>query len=138
MAGLNYPLNEEKFGDSKTDSGVLGTSPNENADTQWMFRMGTEKLWCRQAPGEASGTENDPPLYSSRLINNYIEYLQEYHPDIEIKAILEYAGMAGQEVEDAGHWFSQQQTDRLHEIMVAKTGNPRISRDAGRFSIACK
>ena len=46
--------------------------------------------------------------------------------------------MAQQEVEDAGYWFSQQQTDRFHEIIVAKTGNPHISREAGRFSISCK
>jgi hypothetical protein len=138
MAGLIYPINEEKFGDSKADSGVVGTSHSENSDTRWMFQMGTEKVWCSQALGEESGAEKDPPLFSSRIINNYIEYLREYHPDIEVSAILEYAGMAEQEVEDAGHWFSQKQTDRFHEIIVAKTGNPHISREAGRFSISCK
>jgi len=138
MAGLTYPLNKEKFGSSEADSGVVGASHSENPDTKWMIRMGTEKVWCSQAQGDESGAENDPPLYSSRIINNYIEYLQEYHPDIEIKAILAYAGMAQQEVEDAGHWFSQQQTDRFQEIIVAKTGNLHISREAGRFSVSCK
>ena len=138
MAGLIYPINEEKFGDSKAGSRVVGASHSENSETKWMFRMGTEKVWCSQSLGAETGTENDPPLYSSRIINNYVEYLQEYHPNIEIKSILEYAGMAEQEVEDAGHWFSQLQTDRFHEIIVAKTGNPHISREAGRFSISCK
>lgn len=138
MAGLIYPINEEKFGDSKAGSRVVGASHSENSETKWMFRMGTEKVWCSQSLGAETGTENDPPLYSSRIINNYVEYLQEYHPNIEIKSILEYAGMAEQEVEDAGHWFSQLLTDRFHEIIVAKTGNPHISREAGRFSISCK
>ncbi len=113
-------LPAEKFGDSKAGFRVVGTSRSENSETKWMFRMGTEKVWCSQPLDEEAGAENDPPLYSSRIINNYIEYLQEYHPDIEIKSILEYAGMAQQEVEDAGYWFSQQQTDRFHEIIVWK------------------
>ena len=49
-----------------------------------MFRMGTEKVWCSQSLDEESKAENDSPLFSSRIINNYIEYLQEYHPDVEI------------------------------------------------------
>ena len=138
MADLTYPLNREKLGDPKADSGVVTTSQIENPHTEWMYRMGVEKVWCSQALGDESGVENDPPLYSSRLINNYIEYVQEYHPDIEIKPILEYAGMAEQEVEDPGHWFSQKQTDCFHEIIVAMTGNPNISREAGRFSVSCK
>jgi hypothetical protein len=39
-------------------------------------------------------------------------------------------------VEDPGHWFTQRQTDNLHEIIVARTGNPNISREAGRFTVS--
>jgi PAS domain S-box-containing protein len=138
---MNNPFNsliEERLNEFEVDSGASGNSHRENTDTTWMFRMETEKVWCNQLSDEEAAAENDRPLYSSRIINNYIEYLQEYYPGIEIKAVLEYAGMTEQEVEDAGHWFSQKQTDRFHEILVSLTGNPHISREAGRFSISCK
>ena len=72
-------------------------------------------------------------LYSSRIVGTYVDFLATYYPEIEIDSLLEHAGMTRYEVEDPGHWFSQQQTDRFHEIMVKKTGNSHIARDAGRF-----
>ena len=135
MADPTYPINEEKIG-NKVDSADVGASPGKNSDSQWMFRLGTEKVWCTQAQGEEFKAENDPPLYSSRIINNYVEYLQEFYPDIDISDTLKYARMSEQEVEDPGHWFSQQQTDRFHQIVVAKTGNRHIPREAGRFSVS--
>jgi len=39
-------------------------------------------------------------------------------------------------VEDAGHWFNQNQTDRFNEFIVTKTGNPNIAREAGRFTVS--
>jgi hypothetical protein len=42
--------------------------------------------------------------------------------------------MTQYEVEDQAHWFSQDQTDRFQEILVKKTGNPKIAREAGRFT----
>ena len=53
---------------------------------------------------------------------------------MDIEYILEYAGMTQFEVEDLAHWFSQNQTDRFQEILVKKTGNPNIARDAGRYT----
>jgi hypothetical protein len=44
--------------------------------------------------------------------------------------------MTKYEVEDPGHWFSQNQVDRFHKILVEKTGNPYISREAGRFTLS--
>ena len=74
-------------------------------------------------------------IYSNRIINNYIEYLKKYHPDINIPSMLEYAGIAPYEMEDDGHWLTQKQTDLFNEILVEKTNNPHISRDAGRFVV---
>ena len=82
MAGQIYPLDEEKSPNAKTNSGADITIPNENADIKWMFKMGTEKVWCSQAPEEAAGANTHSSLYNSRIVNNYIEYLQEFHPDI--------------------------------------------------------
>ncbi|MBU2054667.1 MAG: PAS domain S-box protein, partial [Proteobacteria bacterium] len=71
-------------------------------------------------------------------MKNYIEFLQHYYPEIDIVTIFEYAGMAGYQLEDEGHWFTQEQVDRFHEIISRLTGTPTLSRDAGRYSISSK
>ena len=78
------------------------------------------------------------PLYNSRITNTYLEYLSSHYPDLEIPPMLEYAGIEHYEVEDPAHWLTQDQVDRLHEIMVKKTGNPNLAREAGRFTILSK
>jgi len=77
---------------------------------------------------------NDVPLYSSKLTKNYIEYLKQQHPGMDITPILTYAGITRYQVEDDGHWLTQRQVDRFHDIIMEKTNNPNISRDVGRFS----
>ena len=54
-------------------------------------------------------------LYNSRGIKVWLEYLQDYHPEVEGGPILKYAGMTMQAVEDPGHWFTQEQIDRFYE-----------------------
>ncbi len=74
------------------------------------------------------------PLYNSRITKTYLEFIKKRYPDLDIDYLLEYAGMTQYEVEDQAHWFSQDQTDRFQEILVKKTGNPNIAREAGRFT----
>ena len=74
------------------------------------------------------------PLYNSRITRTYLEYIKKNYPDLDIDSILEYAGMTRYEVEDQAHWFSQDQTDRFQEILIKKTGNPNIAREAGRYT----
>ncbi|HPQ42862.1 MAG TPA: PAS domain S-box protein [Syntrophales bacterium] len=38
-------------------------------------------------------------------------------------------------MEDAGHWLTQDQIDRFYEIVVHKTGNSKIAREVGHYSI---
>ena len=77
--------------------------------------------------------QTQTPIYSSRLIQSYIQYLRRFYPDIDIGGLLEFAGMTAYEVEDPAHWFSQHQMDRFHQILDEKTGSATISREAGRF-----
>jgi len=72
-------------------------------------------------------------LYNSRIMSSFVEYLDKYYPSVNMSDVLEYAGMTMQEVDDRGHWFSQYQSDRFYEIIVEKTGNKNIARDAGRY-----
>jgi len=79
-------------------------------------------------------SQNDVPLYSSRITNTYLEYFQKFYPQVDIDEILIFSEMKRYEVEDPGHWFTQYQVDRFHEKAVEKTGNPNLPRDAGRLT----
>lgn len=82
--------------------------------------------------------ELDDQLYSSRLVKNYLEYVKEFHPSVDIDSVMSFSGMAVHEVEDPGHWFSQSQINRMHEILVNQTGNADISREVGRYAASSK
>lgn len=75
----------------------------------------------------------DEPLYNSIVIKNYLEYLRFEHPHVNIRELLDDSGIADYEVEDGGHWFTQTQINRFHEYLSRETGNPNISRLAGRY-----
>lgn len=79
--------------------------------------------------------ENDS-LYNIRIIKTYIEYLNKYYPELDIIPILQYAGITSYELEDEGYWFTQEQADKFHEIVLQKTGNINVARDAGRFVVS--
>jgi PAS domain S-box-containing protein len=74
------------------------------------------------------------PLYNSRIIKTFLEYLRKSYPDLDIDSVLEYSEITKYEVEDQAHWFSQSQTDRFHEALFEKTGNPNIAIEAGRYT----
>jgi hypothetical protein len=78
----------------------------------------------------------DESLYSSRLTKNYIEYVKEFYPHLDIDPILKYAGIKSYEIEDQGHWFSQRQVDRFHKILSSKTGDPDLPRKVGRYAVS--
>jgi PAS domain S-box-containing protein/putative nucleotidyltransferase with HDIG domain len=74
------------------------------------------------------------PLYNSRIINTYIEYLKKFYPSVDVSSILKNADMSMHQLEDGGHWFTQRQCDRFQEILAEKTGNRDIPREAGRYA----
>jgi PAS domain S-box-containing protein len=77
---------------------------------------------------------DNQPLYNSRITRTYLQYLRKNFPDINLDALLEKAGIAKYEIEDPGHWFSQEQVDRFHESLIIETGDADIARKAGRFA----
>ena len=81
---------------------------------------------------------NDHPLYNSRIIRTYVEYLQKYYPDLTIDSMLGQAGMTASEIRDGAHWFTQNQVDSFYKKARSETGNPNIAREAGRFSASAE
>jgi PAS domain S-box-containing protein len=78
--------------------------------------------------------DDNSPIYNSRIIKIYLEYLRKYYPHVEIYDLLKHAEMTKYEVEDPAHWFSQRQTDLFQEALLSSTGNPSIPREAGRYA----
>lgn len=76
---------------------------------------------------------NNRPLYSSRVINTFIKFIKSKYSYIDINELLSYAGMEPYQVEDEGHWFTQEQVDLFYEKVRKLTGNKNIAREAGRF-----
>ncbi|MBW2063722.1 MAG: PAS domain S-box protein [Deltaproteobacteria bacterium] len=93
--------------------------------------MAREKTTTSPGNGYDPGNE---PLYNSRVVKNYLEYLARYYPDLDADELLSHANMTKYEIEDPAHWFSQNQVDLFHEILVEKTGDPSISREVGRYA----
>lgn len=77
---------------------------------------------------------NQTPIYNSRIFKNYIEYLRKNYPQIDIGTVLTFAGMTDYQVDDEGHWFTQDQVNRFHDIIFRLTENKEISREVGRYS----
>ena len=75
------------------------------------------------------------PLYNSRIINNWVEYLKNYYPNIDLVSLLQYADIEAYQLDDEGHWLSQEQVDRFHEKLRAITDNSDIAREVGRFTV---
>ena len=76
----------------------------------------------------------DKALYSSRIIDNYIKLINKQYSFINVEELLNYAGMELYQVEDEGHWFSQNQINKFQEKLSELTNNKSIAREAGAFA----
>ncbi|PKN71540.1 MAG: hypothetical protein CVU54_00525 [Deltaproteobacteria bacterium HGW-Deltaproteobacteria-12] len=77
-------------------------------------------------------------LYNSSNLIVFIEYVSKNYPEVNISEVLEYASITKSEIYDAGQWFNQDQTDRFYEILVKKTGNNNLAREAGHYITEAK
>jgi PAS domain S-box-containing protein len=77
------------------------------------------------------------PHYNSRLIKVWIEYLSKYQPEVDLDSLLAQAGMGRYEVEDPGHWYTQEQVDRFYEVARKETGDQDVALKAGRYVPFC-
>lgn len=77
-------------------------------------------------------------LYSSRIIQAYSEYIAVNYPAVNIKEILDAAGINGYELEDHGHWFSQDEVDSFYFKVQEVINDKTIARKAGHFMASPK
>lgn len=76
------------------------------------------------------------PIYNSRILKSYVEYLATHYPQVDINAVLQDAKVTKYELDDPGHWLDQGQVDRFYQRVVEATGNSNIAREAGRYATA--
>lgn len=75
-----------------------------------------------------------PLLYNSRIVLNYIRLIEKKYHYVDVNQLLEAAGMERHQVEDQGHWFSQEQINRFHTQLDELIWNKNIAREAGMFA----
>jgi predicted hydrocarbon binding protein len=78
------------------------------------------------------------PLYNSVVIKTYIDYLKNNYPNVNTKELLAFADISNFELEDRGHWLTQNQVNRFQEYVQLVTANPNIAREAGRHIVSTK
>lgn len=74
------------------------------------------------------------PLYNSRILKVFLEFLQHDYPSIDPDAVLKKSGIEAYTINDPAHWLTQEEVDRFYSAMCALTGQPDIARMAGRFA----
>jgi hypothetical protein len=77
--------------------------------------------------------KDDTPLYNTKIAKTYVEYLEKYYPEVNIKSILDYAGITTYQLDDGGYWLTQGQVNRFHKILSEKTKIPELPREVGRY-----
>ncbi len=101
--------------------------------------MGTQSCGLNTNPPAlerlSENAMDNTPLYNSRIIKNYVEYLKVNYPDIDITPLLKYADIKSYQLDDEGHWLTQKQVDRFHEVLASKTDNSDIAKEVGRFAV---
>jgi GAF domain-containing protein len=76
----------------------------------------------------------DDRLYNSIIIRTFVKFIQSRYSFVSVGELLAAAGMQNHQVEDDAHWFTQDQVDQFHEVLVKMTGNRNIAREAGRHT----
>ena len=75
----------------------------------------------------------ETPLYNSRIIRSYAEYISRYLPELNMQTILDYAEITSCQLEDEGHFLTQKQIDRFQEILSISAEDGNIARKVGQY-----
>jgi signal transduction histidine kinase len=79
-------------------------------------------------------SKNEPRIYNSIVINNYLKLLRAKYPKVDIDDLLSYAGIERHEAEDPLYWFTQTHASRFHERLSGYfEDHLQIAREAGRY-----
>ncbi|WP_300675053.1 ATP-binding protein [Desulfoluna sp.] len=89
----------------------------------------------RPCGGKGSGSG---ALYNSRLLKFCDNYAREKYSQLRLEPVYRIAGIRKYEIDDPGHWFTQDQCDKYYLALMELCGNPEFAREAGRHVIRSK
>jgi len=78
------------------------------------------------------------PLFNSKVIKIYLEYIAENYPEIDINPIFKHSGITPHEINESSHWFNESQVDRFYMFLLEKIGNQNLARDVGRYIVSAR
>jgi len=78
------------------------------------------------------------PLFNSKVIKIYLEFIAEHYPEIDINQVFEYSGITPHEINESSHWFNESQIDRFYIFLLEKIGNQNLARDVGRYIVSAR
>jgi len=76
----------------------------------------------------------DAPLYNTKIIKGFEEYIRKYHPEFNMVPFLDYAGITTYQYVDEGHYLTQKQVDRFYEKLEKTIGDPDLARKVGQYA----
>jgi len=77
-------------------------------------------------------------LYNSRLLKFCDNYAREKYALLSLESVYQAAGIRKYEIDDPGHWFTQDQCDKYYFSLMDMCGSPEFAREAGRYVIRSK
>lgn len=89
-------------------------------------------------PPEMPLPGDQTPLYNSGILRNYIQYLQAHHPDVNVEELLRCTGLTRFDINDEGHFLTQEQINRFHGCLDERLADDRIPYKVGRHALGMK
>jgi PAS domain S-box-containing protein len=87
---------------------------------------------------DTSALDDQSPLYNSGILGNYIHYLQSRQPDVDIDALLRCCEITRFDLNDEGHFFSQQQINAFHQCLDERVSDPDLAYKVGLHALYMK
>ncbi|MBC2710416.1 MAG: PAS domain S-box protein [Desulfosarcina sp.] len=87
---------------------------------------------------DKSAFNEQTPLYNSGILGNYINYLESHHVDVDTDELLRCTGLTRFDINDEGHFFSQEQINDFHRCLDEKLADPKISYKVGQHALYMK
>ena len=87
---------------------------------------------------DTSAIDDQTPLYNSGILGNYIHYLQSLQPDVDVDTLLHCCGITRLDLNDEGHYFTQQQINTFHRCLDERLSDPELAYKVGLHALHMK
>lgn len=82
--------------------------------------------------------DDQTPLYNSGILGNYINYLESHDVDLDTGDLLHCSGLTRFDINDEGHFLTQEQINRFHHCLDKRLADPKIAYKVGQHALTMK